>query len=159
MIQIPAICGEKDNNHCHYTLEQFSYISFTPEGIQVKGKHDKPLYYIGYIRSSEVSRIQVNLGSMLSIIPRRVMQYLGIPIHRFSATQTTIYNFNANGTYPMGKIKLRCKIGGMRSEVTYYVIDANTSYNLLLGRPWVHCNSIVPSTLHQVIKYVDEEEK
>ena len=31
------------------------------------------------------------------------------------------------------------------------MIDADTSYNLLLGRPWIHRNSIVPSTLHQVM--------
>ena len=35
------------------------------------------------------------------------------------------------------------------------MIDAETSYNLLLGRPWIHGNLIVPSTLHQCLKYVD----
>ena len=35
------------------------------------------------------------------------------------------------------------------------MIDVDTSYNLLLGRPWIHRNSIVPSTLHQVMKYID----
>ena len=55
----------------------------------------------------------------------------------------------------MGKIKLKCQIGDLKSEVTCYVIDADTSYNLLLGRPWIHRNSIVPSTLHQVMKYID----
>ena len=30
---------------------------------------------------------------------------------------------------------------------------------LLLGRPWIHRNSIIPSTLHQVMKYVDGDEK
>ena len=71
------------------------------------------------------------------------MQHLGISTHRLSATQTTIYGFNANGTRPMGKIKLKCQIGDLRSEVTCYVIDANTSYNLLLGRvgPKAHHSS------------------
>jgi len=55
----------------------------------------------------------------------------------------------------MGKIKLKCQIEDLRSEVTCYVIDADTSYNLLLGQPWIHHNSIVPSTLHQVMKYID----
>jgi len=40
--------------------------------------------------------------------------------------------------------------------VTCYVIDAETSYNLLLGRPWIHANWIVPSTLHQCFKYVED---
>ena len=43
--------------------------------------------------------------------------------------------------------------------MTCYVIDADTSYNLLLRRPWIHCNSIVLSTLHQVMKYVNEDGK
>src|SRR3954469_7116384 len=55
----------------------------------------------------------------------------------------------------MGKIKLCCQIGDFKTEVTVYVIDADTSYNLLLGQPWIHRNHIVPSTLHQVMKYVD----
>ena len=69
----------------------------------------------------------------MSIMPRRVMQHLGIPTHRLSATQTTIYDFNANGTRPMRKIKLKYQIGDLKSEVTCYIIDADTSYNLLLG--------------------------
>ena len=108
----------------------------------------RPLYFTGYIGSSEVSRIQVDPGSTLSIMPRWVMQHLGIPTHRLSTTQTTIYGLNVNGTCPMGKIKLKCQIGDLKSEVTCYVIDADTSYNLLLGRPWIHRNSIIPSTLH-----------
>ena len=59
----------------------------------------------------------------------------------------------------MGKIKLRSQIGDLKSEVTYYIIDADTSYNLLLERPWIHRNDIIPFTLHQVIKYVGEDGK
>jgi len=80
-----------------------------------------------------MSRIQVDPGSALSTMSRRVMQHLEIPTHRLNATQTTFYSFNANGTRPMGKIKLKYQIGDLRSEVTCYVIDADTSYNLLLG--------------------------
>src|SRR3954466_16051209 len=94
---------------------------------------------------------------MLSIMPRRVMEHLSIPAHRLSATDTNIFGFNANSTRPIGKIKLRCQIGDLKTEVTVYVIDADTSYNLLLGRPWIHRNHIVPSTLHQVMKYVDDQ--
>jgi len=54
--------------------------------MQVKGKYDRPLYYTGYIGSSEVSHIQVDLGSVLSIMLRRVMQYLEIFTHRLSVT-------------------------------------------------------------------------
>ena len=57
----------------------------------------------------------------------------------------------------MGKIKLKCQTGELKSEGTCYVIDADTSYNLLLGRPWIRCNFIVPSMLYKIMKYDDEE--
>jgi len=79
MTQIPTICREEDGNHCHHTSKQSPCITFTQEDMQVKGKHDRPIYYTGYIGSSKVSRIQVNSRFTLSIMPRRVMQYLGMP--------------------------------------------------------------------------------
>src|SRR4051812_34044045 len=107
-------------------------IVFTPEDMQVQGRHARPLYFTGYIGSTEITCIQVDPGSALSIMPRRVMEHLSIHAHRLSATDTNIFRFNANSTRPMGKIKLRCQIGDLKSEVTVYVIDADTSYNLLL---------------------------
>ncbi|KAL0333046.1 UNVERIFIED_CONTAM: Transposon Tf2-11 polyprotein [Sesamum calycinum] len=35
----------------------------------------------------------------------------------------------------------------------FHVIDAKTSYNMLLGRPWLHENVVVPSTWYQCFKY------
>jgi hypothetical protein len=35
------------------------------------------------------------------------------------------------------------------------VIDAATSYNAVLGCPWLHEYKIVPSTLHRCLKYKD----
>jgi len=57
----------------------------------------------------------------------------------------------------MGKIKFKCQIEDLKSEVTCYVIDVVTSYNLLLGWLWIHYNSIITSMPHQVMKYADEE--
>jgi len=126
MARIPAKPEEKDKENCLRASQYVPCITFTPDDMQVKGKHDRPLYFTGYIGSSEVSCIQVDPESALSIIPRRVMQHLGIFTHRLSATQTTIYGFNANGTRPTGKIKLKYQIRDLRSEVMCYVIDADT---------------------------------
>ena len=111
MVQIPAGPQEEDKEVYHHASLNSPCITFTPEDMQVKGKHDWPMYFTGYIGSSEVSRIQVDPGSALSIMPRQVMQHLGIPTHQLSATPITIYGFNANGTRPMEKIKLKCHWG------------------------------------------------
>ena len=35
-------------------------------------------------------------------------------------------------------------------------MDISPSYNCLLGRPWIHIVGVVPSTLHQKIKFMTE---
>ena len=41
--------------------------------------------------------------------------------------------------------------------MTCYIIDADTSYNLLFGQLWIQANWIVPFRLHQCFKYVDDK--
>ncbi|KAK4716568.1 hypothetical protein R3W88_014906 [Solanum pinnatisectum] len=49
-------------------------------------------------------------------------------------------------------------IGDVKSNTLIHVIDAKTSYNLLLRRPWVHENRVMPYTLHQCMKYMKDGE-
>jgi len=143
---------------CHHVQSKVSAITFTAEDMLLKdNKHDRPLYYTGYIGSTCIERVQVDPGSALNIIPKRLLYFLDISLYRLPATTTTIYGFNAGSSHPLGTIRLRCRIGSLKSEVTCYVINADTSYNLLLGRPWIHANWIVPSTLHQCFKYVEDD--
>ena len=58
-------------------------------------KHDRPLNYTGYIGSTCIERIQIELGSALNIIPKRLLYFLGIPLSRLFTTTTIIYDFNA----------------------------------------------------------------
>ncbi|KAM1094242.1 hypothetical protein ACFX2B_009148 [Malus domestica] len=50
-------------------------------------------------------------------------------------------------------------IGELKSSTIFHVIDARTSCSLLLGRPWIHENGVVPSTLHQCLKFYLEGAK
>ena len=124
-----ALCPE-----CYHKQSKVPAITFTAEDMLLKdNKHDRPLYYTGYISSTCIERIQIDPGSVLSIIPKRVLYFLRILLNRLSAMTTTTYGFNAGSSHPLGKIQLRCRIVDLKLEVACYVIDADTSYNLLLG--------------------------
>lgn len=93
--------------HCHQVMRQILHIIFSPEDIQLKNiKHNRPLYYIGYVGSTQVSRIQINPGFALSVTLRRLMQLLGISLHHLTPINTIIFGFNANDSSSLGKIKL-----------------------------------------------------
>ena len=57
MTKIPAKQEEEDEENCLHTSHHFPCITFTPNDMQVKGKYDRPIYFTGYIGSSEVSCI------------------------------------------------------------------------------------------------------
>jgi len=71
MARIPAKPEEEEEENCLHASQHVPSITFTQDSMQFKGKHDRPLYFTGYIGSPEVSRIQVDSGSALSIMSRR----------------------------------------------------------------------------------------
>ncbi|XP_019184791.1 PREDICTED: uncharacterized protein LOC109179750 [Ipomoea nil] len=64
-----------------------------------------------------------------------------------------IQGFNQGGQRAIGIIRLDLRIGSLSSGVLCHVIDARASYNLLLGRPWIHENGVVPSSWHQCLMF------
>ena len=54
-------------------------------------------------------------------------------------------------------IELPIQVGPCTFDSEFIVMDINPSYNCLLGRPWIHMTSAVPSTLHQKVKFVVEK--
>ena len=55
-------------------------------------------------------------------------------------------------------IWLDVTIDELKARLLFHVINLKTPYNLLLRRPWIHGNDVVPSTLHQCFKYRDSEQ-
>lgn len=54
---------------------------------------------------------------------------------------------------------LPLSFGELHTEARFHVINSNTSYKALLGRPWLQEYGIVPSTLHQCMKYNRDNEE
>ncbi|KAL0455334.1 UNVERIFIED_CONTAM: hypothetical protein Slati_0872600 [Sesamum latifolium] len=64
-----------------------------------------------------------------------------------------IQGFNQGGQRAAGIIRLQLTMEDIVSTALFHVIDTKTSYNMLLGHPWLHKNAVVPSTWHQCFKY------
>ena len=57
----------------------------------------------------------------------------------------------------LGNIELSVQVGPCTFNSKFIVMDINPSYNYLLGRPWIHMTGAVPSTFHQKVKFVTDE--
>uniref|UniRef100_A0A2N9HH26 Uncharacterized protein n=1 Tax=Fagus sylvatica TaxID=28930 RepID=A0A2N9HH26_FAGSY len=125
---------EKEENEIYAAEEVFAQcanchgkITFTDEDLLLGSKpHNRPLFVSGYIREEKLSK-----------------------------SRLVIQGFNQEGQRAIGIIRLDVTMEDLKTRPLFHVIDSKTSYNLLLGRPWLHENGIVPSTLHQCFKYSD----
>ena len=59
----------------------------------------------------------------------------------------------------LGSVNLTIQMGPAEFEAKFQVLDIDTSYNLLLGRPIIHMAGAVPSTLHKMMKLVWKNEE
>ncbi|KAM1773934.1 hypothetical protein ACFX12_043368 [Malus domestica] len=132
-------------------------IHFTDEDLLLGSKpHNRPLFIFGYVREHKVSCMLVDGGSAINIMPKSTMTTIGIKVDELSLSRLLIQGFNQGGQRAMGMIRVEMTISELKSSTIFHVIDARTSYSLLLGRPWIHANGVVPSTLHQCLKFYRE---
>ncbi|KAK4566254.1 hypothetical protein RGQ29_002479 [Quercus rubra] len=130
-------------------------LTFTDEDLLLGSKpHNRPLYVSGYACEQKIDRILIDGGSAVNILPKMTMRRLGLTMEELSHSRLVIQRFNQGGQCAIDMIHLELIIGELTSNVLFHVIDAKTTYNMLLGRPWIHGNGIVPSTLHQCFKYL-----
>ncbi|KAJ8636172.1 hypothetical protein MRB53_010439 [Persea americana] len=104
-----------------------------------------------------IHRVQIDPGFALNLISTSALEELGIPPSKLSHTSVSIFGYDGSAQRPIGKIRFRLQIGDLISKVTVYAIKTPSCYNILLGRPWIHENGVVPSTLHQCIKFVGDD--
>ena len=130
-------------------------LTFTDEDLLLGSKpHNRPLYVSDYAREQKIDRILIDGGSTVNILPKMAMRRLGLTMEELSHSRLVIQGFNQGGQHAISMIHLELIIGELTSNVLFHVSDAKTTYNMLLGRPWIHGNGIVPSTLHQCFKYL-----
>jgi len=136
-------------------------ITFGEEDFLLGSKfHNRPLYVTGEVGGTTINRILLDCGSAVNLIPLKTLHAIGMSARQLSPSMLTIQGFNQLGQKAMGSIALQIEIGDLYSDALFHVIEADTSYNVLLGRPWLHTYGVVPSTLHQCFKYlVDGEVK
>ena len=121
-----------------------------PEGLG----HNRALNITVRCRDKFVSRVLIDNGSAVNICPFVTLRALGIDIGKIRESHVRVRGFDGTQRGVIGEIDLPLQIGPEEFIVEFQVLDISASYNLLLGRPWIHMAGAVPSTLHQTLKFV-----
>ncbi|XP_070003047.1 uncharacterized protein [Nicotiana sylvestris] len=128
-------------------------ITFSDDELPMEGtEHNRALYLTVKCEDSVVSRVLVDNGSSANIFPLSTLQKLNIGTKRIHLNSVCVRGFDRGGKDSVGDIMLELSIGPVEFTMEFQVLDVAVSYNLLLGRPWIHVAKAVPS-LHQMVKF------
>ncbi|XP_070026277.1 uncharacterized protein [Nicotiana sylvestris] len=129
-------------------------VTFSDDDLPMEGtEHNKALYLTVKCEDSVITRTLVDNGSSANICPLSTLNQLKIDHGRIHKNNICIRGFDGSGTATVGDIILELTIGPVQFTMEFQVLDVVVSYNLLLGRPWIHAAKAVPSTLHQMVKF------
>jgi hypothetical protein len=144
--------------------EDVAHLAFGPkEAIFQKPKvtenHLKALYMKGHINGKPISRMLVDGGAFVNLMPYSLFKKLGGSDDELINTNMTVSG--VGGGEPMGAkgvISMELTVGSKTLAMTFFVAETQGNFSLILGRDWIHANQCVPSTLHQfLIQWVGDE--
>ncbi|XP_070012694.1 uncharacterized protein [Nicotiana sylvestris] len=145
-------------NHLNKTPVQISILSL----LQNSEAHKNTLMKVlneAYVPNNITSGKKANMvgvlidgGSSLNICSLTTLKRLGKGLHEIRAG---LGERGLHGTQKatIGEINLFLQKGQTWFDVEFQVLDISATYNMLLGRPWIHASGAVASTLHQAVKF------
>ncbi|XP_070022281.1 uncharacterized protein [Nicotiana sylvestris] len=135
-------------------------ISFSKNDLPLEGAaHNKDLHLTVKCEGYYVKKVMLDGGSGVDICPLSTLQRMEIGAERIRPNNVCVHVFDGIKRDTIGEIDLTLTISPVDFEVTFQVPDMDTSYNFLLGRPWIHAAEVVPSTLHQMVKFEHEDQE
>ncbi|XP_027922767.1 uncharacterized protein LOC114180664 [Vigna unguiculata] len=132
-----------------------NYLTFTNEEIPTEGRgHNKALHISVKCLDHVIARVLIDNGSSLNVMPKATLGKLPCEGIHMKPSAMIVRAFDGSKREVMGEVELPIQIGPCVFQVTFQVMDILPAYSCLLGRPWIHSVGVVPSTLHQKLKYV-----
>ena len=105
------------------------------------------------IREFDVKRILIDPGSSVEIMYESLFRGLGLRKKDLSHIEGPLSGFSGETVVPSGKVTINVRAGTVSSPTEFFVLNAFSPYNAILGRPWLHRMGAVPSTLHQHLRF------
>ncbi|XP_070010670.1 uncharacterized protein [Nicotiana sylvestris] len=122
---------------------------------KTKGRRHAKRVRVLVSNGKDVECVLMDPSSSANIIRSRDMKQLGQQDH-IVPTSRLLNGFKMASETTKGEIFLPINVAGTLQDTRFHVIEGDMRYNALLGKPWIHNMRVVPSTLHQMMKFPTE---
>jgi len=118
--------------------------------------HIDPLVVELRVKRFTVERVLIDQGSTSEVMYYKTFIKLDFTESDLSPAHYPLFGFNANLEYSLGKITLPVRAGSRLVDVELLVVKLPSPYNLIMGRSWLHTMQAMPSTYHQLLRFLTE---
>ena len=139
------------------TTGRATCIVFSDDDLSPDGpNHTRPLYISVSCSGRRVSSVLLDNGSALNVYPLATAIALGYAPSDFGPSTQTVQAYDSIRREVMETLEIELLIGSTTFPTLFQVLRILTSFNLLLGRPWIHRAGTIPFSLHQKVKFIHD---
>nr|XP_027090280.1 uncharacterized protein LOC113711316 [Coffea arabica] len=153
--QIPKDISVANFSHMVGNVLFTKQITFSDDELPAEGiGHNRALYIAVRCNGKILSKVLIDNGSALNICPWSTLEKLGLQDIKLRPSGTIVRGFDGAQREPIGEVDLVIEMGSAQFQIACQVMHFPSVYNILLGRPWIHKSGAVPSSLHQLLKFI-----
>jgi hypothetical protein len=93
----------------------------------------------------------VDGSTAVNLMPYSILKKLGREDEELVKTNLMLNGMGGNPMEAWGVISMELTVGSKLFATTFFIIEVQGNYSVILGRDWIHANRCIPSTLHQFL--------
>jgi len=136
-------------------------ITFTDDNFKALDPDHDDLMVISIEAEYGIGKLLVNQGSSVNILYWKTFQRMNLSEDLIVPYNEQIVDFSGKRVDTRGYLDLRTRIGSRKNDrevrVRYILVEANISYNVLLGRYCLNAFGTIVSTIHLAMKFPSDK--
>ncbi|KAF3578915.1 hypothetical protein DY000_02029708 [Brassica cretica] len=105
------------------------------------------------IQDIDIARVLFDTGCSANIIYKSTLERMDIDLCAVTEGPSPIFGLSGDATMTLDSIDLVVKAGSAIKVTEFLVIDSPTSYNVIVGTPWLNSIRAIPLTFHLCLKF------
>jgi len=142
-------CSTAESHASRVYLETTNAITFTNKDMEVEyPDYCRPLYLMATINGVQIKKALIDMRASLNLSALSTLEAAGMAGKRILGALVEITGFGGAVESIEGYVQLALRVGPIVALTRFHVINSDVSYHILLGCPWLHKHSLIPSIYH-----------
>jgi hypothetical protein len=106
-------------------------------------QHMKLLYVRGHIDGRLTSRMLIDGGATIHLMPYSVFKNLGWEDDELMKTNLTLNGIGGNSMEARGVVSLELTVGSKSIATAFFIVEVQGNYSVIHGCDWIHANHCI----------------